>query len=58
MTKTFTQTSLKNPCAVPQQGDLPDQDFYKTIKHKLDELYREPSEETIAKILKFAKKKN
>ncbi|WP_293301815.1 hypothetical protein [Pedobacter sp. UBA4863] len=59
MTKTFTQTNLKklskpNPS---EQGDFPDQRFYQTIKPKLDELLREPSEETIAKILKHAQKR-
>lgn len=59
MTKTFTTTSFKNlskPNA-SEQGDLPEQQFYQTIKPKLDELYREPSDETIAKILKHAIKK-
>lgn len=59
MTKTFTPTNLKNlsKSSTSEQGDLPEQQFYKTIKPKLDELYREPSGETIAKILKYASKK-
>lgn len=59
MTKTFTQTNLKNLSKqnALEQGDNSDQNFYKTIKPKLDELYREPSEDTIAKILNYANKK-
>ncbi|MDQ8005668.1 hypothetical protein [Pedobacter sp.] len=59
MTKTFTQTNLKNlsKSKALEQGDNSDQNFYKTIKPKLDELFREPSEETIAKILKHAQKR-
>lgn len=59
MTKTFTQTNLKNLSkpAPSEQGDSSGQNFYKTIKPKLDELYREPSDETIAKILNYANKK-
>ncbi len=59
MTKTFTPTRFKelsNPTAL-EQGNNPDQKLYEAIKPKLDELYREPSEETIAKILKYAKKR-
>lgn len=59
MTKTFTPTRFKNlskPSTL-EQGDNPDQKLYEAIKPKLDELYREPSEETIAKILKYAKKR-
>lgn len=57
MTKTFTQTNFKK-LSKSNPGDEPsDQNFYKTIKPKLDELYREPSDETIAKILKYASKK-
>jgi len=59
MTKTFTPTQFKNlstPTTL-EQGDTPDQKLYEAIKPKLDELYREPSEETIAKILKYAKKR-
>lgn len=59
MTKTFTQPNFKN---LPnqktlEQDELSEHRIYKTIKHKLDELYREPSEDTIAKILKYAKKR-
>ena len=59
MTKTFTQTNLKNlsKSKALEQGDPSGQNFYKTIKPKLDELFREPSEETIAKILKHAQKR-
>lgn len=58
MTKTFTQTSLKNLSKPTlEQADSPDQKLYEALKPKLDELYREPSAETIAKILKYAKKR-
>ena len=58
MTKTFTPTQLKNLSAAKalEQGNA-DQKLYEAIKPKLDELYREPSDETIAKILKYAKKR-
>lgn len=59
MTKTFTPTPFKNlstPTTLEQVENL-DQKLYDAIKPKLDELYREPSEETIAKILKYAKKR-
>lgn len=59
MTKTFTPTHLKNlsnPEAL-EQSEIPDQKFYEAIQPKLDELYRQPSDETIAKILKYAKKR-
>jgi len=58
MTKTFTSTPFKNLSnPTLEQGSNPDQKLYEAIKPKLDELYREPSEETIAKILKYAKKR-
>ncbi|SOD15460.1 hypothetical protein SAMN06297358_2454 [Pedobacter xixiisoli] len=59
MTKTFTPTNLKNlskPEAFDQQNQ-DDQKFYDGIKQQLDKLYREPSAETIAKILSYAKKR-
>jgi len=59
MTKTFTSTHLKNlsnPEAL-EQSEIPDQKFYKAIQPKLNELYRDPSDETIAKILNYAKKR-
>ena len=59
MTKTFTPTSFKKLSKQESSGDddLPDQEFYNNIKQKLDELYRNPSDETIAKILEYARKK-
>ena len=59
MTKTFTPTQFKDLSNLTtlEQGNNPDQKLYDAIKPKLDELYREPSEETIAKILKYAKKR-
>ena len=59
MTKTFTPTSFKklSKQESSEGDDLPEQNFYNSIKPKLDELYRNPSDETIAKILKHARKK-
>lgn len=62
MTKTFTPTNFKNlpkPSAPEQDNEnaMDNQKFYENIKPSLDELYREPSEETIAKILAYAKKR-
>jgi len=62
MTKTFTPIRFKNlPISnAPEhnnESDMETQKFYETIKPKLDELYKEPSEETIAKILAYANKK-
>lgn len=59
----MTQTSTPNPpknlskkeAAV--QSLQPEDKFYKELKPQLDELYREPSDETIAKILDYAKKR-
>lgn len=59
MTKTFTPTNLKNlskPEAF-EQHNQDDQKFYEGIKQQLDQLYKEPSEETIAKILNYANKR-
>lgn len=59
MTKTFTPTNLKKqskPDAF-DQSNQEDQKFYDNVKPQLDKLYREPSEDTIAKILNYAKKR-
>ena len=59
MTKTFTPTNLKKQ-SKPEafdQNNQDDQKFYENIKPQLDKLYKEPSEETIAKILNYAKKR-
>ncbi len=59
MTKTFTQTNFKN-LSKPEsleQSNMPDQNFYEVIKPQLNKLYRNPSDETIAKILNHAKKR-
>ncbi|MNK25904.1 hypothetical protein D3C87_442340 [compost metagenome] len=59
MTKTFTPTNLKNlsKLEVCEQNNQPDQNFYETIKPQLNKLFKEPSEETITKILNYAKKR-
>ncbi len=59
MIKTFTPTSFKKLSKQESSGgdDLPEQEFYDSIKPKLNELYRNPSEETITNILKYARKK-
>ncbi len=59
MIKTFTPTRLKRLSKQESLGgdDFPEQEFHDSIKPKLDELYRNPSDETIAKILKYARKK-
>lgn len=59
MTKTFTSTSLKklSNSVTTLQEELPEQKFYESIKPRLDALYRVPSEETIAKILRYANRK-
>ncbi len=59
MTKTFTPTRFKKLSKQESLGgdDVPEQEFYDSIKLKLDELYRNPSDETISKILKYARKK-
>lgn len=59
MTKTFTPTNLKKQ-SKPEafdQNNHDDQKFYENVKPQLDKLYREPSEDTIAKILNYAKKR-
>lgn len=56
MTETFTPSSFKN-LSNAENLDFQDQKFYKSIKTKLNSLYRNPSEETIAKILSYTKKK-
>jgi hypothetical protein len=59
MTKTFTLTTFKNLSkkSTLNSKDLPEHELYHQIKPKLDELYRDPSEETIEKILNYANKK-
>ncbi|MFN0257384.1 hypothetical protein [Pedobacter ureilyticus] len=59
MTKTFTPTNLKKQSKAEafDQHNQDDQKFYENVKPQLDKLYREPSEETIAKILNYAKKR-
>ena len=62
MTKTSTPTNLvSSPNSQPleraveaeQQAEL----FYNSIKPQLDQLVKNPSDETISKILAYSKKK-
>ncbi|MFN0291290.1 hypothetical protein [Pedobacter helvus] len=59
MTKTFTPPNQKNVSKTEtnEPSNQPDQHFYGSIKQQLNKLYREPSEETITKILNYAKKR-
>lgn len=63
MTKTSTPTNIVN-FPNPQQAEITvdvaeqqDQMFYNSIKPQLDELIKNPSDETIEKILAYSKKK-
>lgn len=63
MTKTSTPTNLASSpntklrdralAEAEQQDEL----FYNSIKSKLDELIKDPSDETISKILAYSKNK-
>ncbi|WP_316772713.1 hypothetical protein [Pedobacter frigiditerrae] len=63
MTKTSTPTNIvnfPNPLKVEKTTDVAeqqDQMFYNSIKPQLDELVKNPSDETIEKILAYSKKK-
>ncbi|RZK59897.1 MAG: hypothetical protein EOO91_03480 [Pedobacter sp.] len=63
MTKTSTPTNIvnfPNPQQVEKAVDVAeqqDQMFYNSIKPQLDELVKNPSDETIEKILAYSKKK-
>jgi len=59
MTKTLTPTHLKNSSKSEafESKHQENQKFYEGIKQQLDTLRKEPSEETIAKILNYAKKR-
>ncbi|MEE1945363.1 hypothetical protein VRU48_09600 [Pedobacter sp. KR3-3] len=63
MTKTSTLNDLSNfssPQPVEKAVDEGDQQnllFYNSIRSKLDQLVKEPSDETIQKILDYSKKK-
>lgn len=63
----MTKTSTTKNAATSNHSDLVDQtideaeqqniDFYNNIKPRLNKLVKNPSEETIEKILAYAKKK-
>lgn len=57
MTKTSTPTRFKklSKQEPSRGGDVPEPEFYNSIKPKLDELFTNPSEETINKILNYAR---
>lgn len=62
MTKTSTPTHIVNfPKTTTEKtaedGEQQDELFYNSIKSQLNELVRNPSDETINKILAYAKKK-
>ncbi|WP_113636722.1 hypothetical protein [Nubsella zeaxanthinifaciens] len=59
MTQTSTPIHPKKSSKKEAAEQLlePEENFYKALKPKLDELYKEPSEETITKILAYAKKR-
>lgn len=59
MTKTSTPTRFKKLSKQEPSGDgdVPEPAFYNSIKPKLNELFANPSEETINKILEYAHKK-
>ncbi|WP_461788506.1 hypothetical protein [Pedobacter sp.] len=59
MTKTSTPNPPKNLSKkeVAEQLLQPEEKFYRELKPQLDELHREPSDETIAKILDYAKRR-
>jgi ribosomal protein L18E len=59
MTKTFTPTNFKTDSNNRnlEEVDNSEERFYRTIKSKLDALERNPSEDTISKILNHAKKR-
>ena len=59
MTKTSTPTNPKNLATAEPVRQLVqnEEKFYDAIKPQLDQLYKEPSDEVIAKILDYAKKR-
>ena len=63
MTKTATSLhSVNYPDQQPaestaEQAKNQDEMFYNSIKPQLDELFKDPSDETIKKILAYSKKK-
>ena len=63
MTKTATSLhSVNYPNQQPveittEQSKNQDDMFYNSIKPQLDELFKDPSDETIKKILAYSKKK-
>jgi hypothetical protein len=62
MTKTSTPSQLVNfpkpeaAAAAVEEGEQQDILFYNSIKPQLDELVKNPSDESIQKILNYAKK--
>ena len=60
-----TSTSRQNVNYLPEKAEQMtpeiieelDLTFYNSVKHQLDKLVQEPSEDTIAKILAYSRKK-
>ncbi len=62
MTKTSTPNHIVNFQNSPakeavDEGEQQDASFYNSIKPQLNELIKDPSDETISKILAYSKKK-
>lgn len=63
MTKTSTPSNLSSSvnlqpvCPTAKQKDQEEELFYNSIKSQLNELVKSPSDETIEKILAYARKK-
>ncbi|MFI5452119.1 hypothetical protein ACHMWN_08185 [Pedobacter sp. UC225_61] len=63
MTKTSTSTNIVNSLntqlveKVADEADQQNELFYNSIKSKLDELVKNPSDEIINRILAYSKKK-
>ncbi|MFA6277676.1 MAG: hypothetical protein WC622_13050 [Pedobacter sp.] len=63
MTKTSTSTNIVNSLntqlveKVADEADQQDELFYNSIKSKLNELVKNPSDEIINRILAYSKKK-
>lgn len=62
MTKTSTTTNLASSPSSPLEvtmdsAEQQDELFYNSIKTQLDELVKDPSDETIARILAYSKEK-
>ncbi|RZL37529.1 MAG: hypothetical protein EOO96_04860 [Pedobacter sp.] len=63
MTKTSTPSNLSSSsnlqpvCPIAKEKEQQEEIFYNSIKLQLNELVKSPSDETIEKILAYARKK-